>query len=581
MTKFQPIADADTDIDDQDVDESEYAENAETDVDESTESESVSDTDVEDSADEVKESEEPLAKEEKPKAEVVKSKVNADSPYQVLYRRFRPHKFADIIGQDNTVKALRSAVINGTVANAYLFTGERGTGKTSTARVLASALNCPNVGSDGEPCGVCDLCVNVHAGNGSDGVTELDAASNSSVDDARRIINEIQFASAAKKNIYIIDEVHLLSKQANGTLLKTLEEPPPNVVFILCTTNPERLEPAIRSRTTMMPFRELDDTTMQKLISDVAKEADIDITADQIDGVVRRGRGSPRDALSALETLSLNTDAKVEHQNHASNITKAVAQKDVSKIIIGIAKGIDGGLSVNEISTSLLSYWRSMLLALNAPDVLKLTDKEFDEVSDIAETVGTDKIIFMLRSLGEAHSRLAQGDPRVMLETTMIQFVVPHTDVAAIRDIGRKLDALSDDVAEIKKRPTVSPFDSAASPVAKDSWPDAPEEKRARSSKADEEDEKPKAAQPEKDSKSEKKRIIEDPDDLIDAIFAAAPKSLQLVIPELEVLVKETTRDLLVLKSNRKRLSDSEFDTLSDAIGKVDPREFDIDEEEA
>ena len=586
MTKFSPVnktdatVDEETAIDNQDVDESEYATDDET-SDDSTDEDGDGD---ESDAEVVEEKQENVEVVKEPSKAVTakktaKTEVEENTPYKVLYRKYRPRKFSEIIGQEGTVKALRSSVINGTVANLYLFTGERGTGKTSTARVLASALNCPNVGADGEPCGICELCVNVHDGSGSDGVTELDAASNSSVDDARRLINEIQFARASKKNVYIIDEAHLLSKQANGTLLKSFEEPPENVVFILCTTNPESLSLAIRSRAVAHHFRELDDTTMQKLVADIADEADIDVTPEQIDSVVRQGKGSPRDALSALERISHNTDESVDDQYHAALITEAISQKDVAKIVIAVAKAVEGGLSASAISTSLLSYWRSMLLVLNAPEIVKLTDNEFDLVLDVAETVGTDKTIFMLRSLGEAHSRLTQGDSRVMLETTLIQFVIPHTDATALRDIGKKLDSLSAVVDELKKRPTVSPFDEPTRDKADNSWPDEPaknEEKATSDIKertpSVEVDSNPAAA---KSAPS----IISDPDDLIDAIFDAAPKKLQLTIPELDVSVKETTSKLLVLRSHKK-LTDPEFEMLEKAIEKVDPREFDLDERE-
>jgi DNA polymerase-3 subunit gamma/tau len=577
LTKFA-LDEESLDIDDQDVNENDYDDT--TNADGTT---AVDESDYDDGDDAATQNVNEVVVEIKPKVVEVKNPVDTvkatepDSPYVVLYRRFRPHKFSEIIGQDSTVKALRSAVINHKAANVYLFSGERGTGKTTTARVLASALNCPFVRPDGEPCGVCDLCVNVHAGNGSDGVTELDAASNSSVDDARRIINEIQFAHGSKKNIYIIDEVHLLSKQANGTLLKTLEEPPANVIFILCTTNPERLEPAVRSRATAFSFHELDDTTMQGLIKEVAAEAGIEVTDEQIAGVVRRGRGSARDALSALESLSLNTDVVVEYDNHASAITKAVGDKSVSDIIIAVAKAIDGGLSVSEIATSLLAYWRSMILVLNAPEIVKLTDAEFDSVLDVAEKMGTDKTIHMLRKLGEAHGSLLQGDPRVMIETTLIQFVLPHNDAAALRDLNQKLDSVAGDVSELRKRPASSPFNSEPG-TKKDNWLDDSEPKKD-TKKADSVVENPATKPEEKTAVAASSiEIISDPDDLIDAIFENVPKKVQLSLSELEVDTKNTTRKLLVLKSH-KGITDDEFELLEKAVAKVDPREFDLDED--
>lgn len=577
MTKFT-LEDEALEADDQDVDESDYEDSPSSDSD-----------NIDTESDDVDE-----AEEEPKRAEVVKpaeadktpvpaspttQKVVEGEEYKVLYRKFRPRKFADLVGQDESARGLRSAVINNTVANVYLFTGERGCGKTTTARIFASALNCPYSKGDGEPCGVCDLCVNVWAGNGAEGVTEIDAASNSSVDDARRLINETQFAHGSKKNVYIIDEVHLLSKQANGTLLKTFEEPPPNVVFILCTTNPERLEAAIRSRATKYSFHLLNDSLMESLIKEVAEGANISLTEQQVSGVVYKGKGSPRDALAALEALSHNTDATFAYENHGSSITKAIVKKDVAKVVVATAAAIENGLSINEVSSTLLSYWRSMLLAVNAPELVKLTDAEFDVVVDMAEQVGTDKLIHMMRKLGESHALFSQSDPRVLLETTLIQFVVPHTNNAALRDITERADEILDSIEELKKRPAASPFESSSKPEAS-SWPDdsakkEPKQRETIAPNANAVVEEKEVAKEE--SSADAPEIISDPDDLIDAIFEAASNKLALAIPELEVDTKKTVRNLLVLRSH-KRITDEQFEMLENAVAQVDPREFDLDE---
>jgi len=167
--------------------------------------------------------------------------------FQSLYRRYRPQKFSEIVGQEHVVAALRNAAAEDRLGHAYLFSGPRGTGKTSTARILAKVLNCENpVG--GEPCGVCPPCKSIEAGNSFD-VTELDAASHTGVDNMRDLIASTALASPGRTRLYILDEVHMLSKGASAALLKTLEEPPDHVVFILATTDPEKVLPTIRSRT--------------------------------------------------------------------------------------------------------------------------------------------------------------------------------------------------------------------------------------------------------------------------------------------------------------------------------------------
>ena len=167
--------------------------------------------------------------------------------HQSLYRRYRPKRFAELRGQDHVSRALRNALTSETVGHAYLFSGPRGTGKTTTARLLAKALNCTNL-QDGEPCGVCESCVAMEAGSSYD-LFELDAASNNRVETMRDLVSSAAVGSPGRRKVYILDEVHMLSSGAANTLLKTLEEPPDHVVFVLATTGPEKVLPTIRSRT--------------------------------------------------------------------------------------------------------------------------------------------------------------------------------------------------------------------------------------------------------------------------------------------------------------------------------------------
>jgi DNA polymerase III subunit gamma/tau len=177
----------------------------------------------------------------------------ADSvEYQALYRRYRPQRFSELRGQDHITLALKNAVVNGRVGHAYLFSGPRGTGKTTTARILAKVLNCERP-IDGEPCCECGSCVSVQQGNSFD-VIELDAASNNGVDEIRDLIQRAGIGSPGRYKVFILDEVHMLSKGASAALLKTLEEPPPHVVFVLATTDPEKVQDTIRSRTQHLQF---------------------------------------------------------------------------------------------------------------------------------------------------------------------------------------------------------------------------------------------------------------------------------------------------------------------------------------
>src|SRR5579864_7370617 len=222
-----------------------------------------------------------------------------DEPYQSLYRRYRPQRFGEVRGQDHVTTALRNAVRNDRVAHAYLFSGPRGTGKTSTARILAKALNCTDL-RDGEPCCECESCLAIQAGSSLD-VVELDAASNNGVDAMRDLVSRAALGSPGRRKVYIVDEVHMLSTGASNALLKTLEEPPGHVVFVLATTDPQKVLPTIRSRTQHFEFRLLGPDVLHGLLHGVRSAAGIDVGDEALSAAVRRGRGSARDALSVLD----------------------------------------------------------------------------------------------------------------------------------------------------------------------------------------------------------------------------------------------------------------------------------------
>src|SRR5438309_3264693 len=222
--------------------------------------------------------------------------------YQSLYRRYRSQRFDELKGQDHVSLALRNAVRDERVAHAYLFSGPRGTGKTSSARILAKALNCEKA-IDGEPDDTCQSCIDITAGSSLD-VFELDAASNNGVEAMRDLVSRAALGTPGRWKVYIVDEVHMLSTAASNALLKTLEEPPGHVIFVLATTDPQKVLETIRSRTQHFEFRLLGSEVLTSLLQEVARQADLQLPPEAIDVVVRRGHGSARDALSALDQVA-------------------------------------------------------------------------------------------------------------------------------------------------------------------------------------------------------------------------------------------------------------------------------------
>ena len=220
--------------------------------------------------------------------------------YTVLARRFRPTTFADVVGQQHIAQALQNAIKSGRVAHAYLFTGARGVGKTSTARILAKALNCPQA-ADGVPCNACEICDGISAGNDVD-VLEIDGASNRGIDDIRSLRANVNVKSMRTKyKLYIIDEVHMLTREAFNALLKTLEEPPPNVKFVFCTTEPNKVPDTILSRCQRFDFATIETTNIVGRLQTIAESEGFEVEPDALELVARRATGSMRDSQSLFD----------------------------------------------------------------------------------------------------------------------------------------------------------------------------------------------------------------------------------------------------------------------------------------
>ncbi len=383
----------------------------------------------------------------------------ASIPYQSLYRRFRPQRFAEVLGQEHISLALRNAVRDDRVGHAYLFSGPRGTGKTSTARILAKALNCA-APEGGEPCGICDSCVEIARGTSLD-VHELDAASNNGVDAMRELVSHAALGTPGRWKVYIVDEVHMLSTAASNALLKTLEEPPGHVVFVLATTEAQKVLPTIRSRTQHFEFRLLGPDVLVDLLRKVRDDAGLDLGDDSIDAAVRRGRGSARDALSALDQVAAG-GAVDDELDMLAGLADALAERDPGRALVCVAEASEAGHDMAQLAGALADHLRQAFLVSVAPDLVAVPGTERPQVEELARKMGLAAVVRHMEVLGKAQVDMRDApDPRVHLEVVLIRLAHPEADdsPAALLERIERLERGQDGGA-----PTTPPATGGAEP---------------------------------------------------------------------------------------------------------------------
>jgi DNA polymerase-3 subunit gamma/tau len=371
----------------------------------------------------------------------------ADVPFVSLYRRFRPGRFDELRGQDHVVRALRSAVRDDRVSHAYLFSGPRGTGKTSSARILAKALNCESP-VDGEPCDVCTSCVEITQGS-SLNVHELDAASNNGVDAMRDLVAHAGLGTPGRWKVYIVDEVHMLSTAAANALLKTLEEPPSHVVFVLATTDPQKVPPTIRSRTQHLEFRLLGAETLHDLLESVNEEAGLRVDEEALEAAVRRGRGSARDALSALDQVVASGSADAARPELAA-VLDALAEGDVSQVLVALSALLAGGWGPQQLATELIDDLRQVFLAALAPELCTVSGPSLERFRAVAEAMGLARVVRSMEILGHALVDMREApDAQVVLEIGVVRAVRP--------DLDSGMEALSERVSVLERAQSGAP----------------------------------------------------------------------------------------------------------------------------
>jgi DNA polymerase-3 subunit gamma/tau len=345
---------------------------------------------------------------------------------QSLYRRFRPRKFSELYGQEHVVRALRNAVINGREGQAYLFSGPRGTGKTSTARILAKVLNCENP-VNGEPCCVCDSCKAVELGTSYD-VLELDAASNNGVQEIRDIIEAAALTSPGRHRVFILDEVHMLTRGAEAALLKTLEEPPAQVVFVLATTDPQKISETIRSRVQHLQFHLIASDELEKYVRFVIEAAELTIDDDAIEAVLRQGGGSARDTLSALELYAAG-GGEPEEALHTEDIVKAIIARDHGAALSAVARAMQQGRDAHTYAQDVVRTMRDCFLTLMSPELVQLPSSRVAELTEYAREMGVQRIVRVMETLGTTMVEMRHApDARLLLEVAVVQLSSPVLD---------------------------------------------------------------------------------------------------------------------------------------------------------
>jgi len=338
---------------------------------------------------------------------------------QSLYRRYRPRRFDELKGQEHVVRALQNAVINHREGQAYLFSGPRGTGKTSTARILAKVLNCEEP-EKGEPCGICNSCGAIDSGNSYD-VLELDAASNNGVENMRDLIERSSLGNPGRHRVFILDEVHMLSKPAEAALLKTLEEPPPHVVFVLATTDPQKVSETIRSRTQHLQFHLLPMHDLDEHVRWVIKDANLKVSEAAIAQVLTQGGGSARDTLSALELVAAG-GGEADEQLSPDEFVEAIIDRDPGRALGATAAAIQRGADPRMLAEEIVRQLRECFLSLMAPDLVQLPEQRKTLVADQARRMGASTVVRAIEVLGEILIEMRHApDARLLIEVALVK----------------------------------------------------------------------------------------------------------------------------------------------------------------
>ncbi|MGN1107555.1 MAG: DNA polymerase III subunit gamma/tau [Huintestinicola sp.] len=384
--------------------------------------------------------------------------------YQALYRKYRPTSFEDVISQPHITTTLKNQIINGKTAHAYLFTGSRGTGKTTCARIFAKALNCENP-VNGSPCGECDICRDADNFALSD-IIEIDAASNGSVNDARELREAAEYTpERCRYKVYIIDEVHMLSKDAFNALLKLIEEPPPHIKFIMATTELHKVLPTILSRCQRFDFMRIKTEDIAARLKFVAQNENITLTDDGAELIAKAADGGMRDALSILDRcIAFSENVTAEVVSEAAGIAgreqlfalaEAIADRDPAKALDIISSLYDSSKDMQRLCEELAAQFRNVMIAISAPDrtgIIVCLPSELDTIKRIASKLTLEQVLGFLDALSACAERMGRSlAKRIDMEMCVIRMCSGSSQGKAAASSG-EIAALNAKIAELERK---------------------------------------------------------------------------------------------------------------------------------
>lgn len=398
--------------------------------------------------------------------------------HKALYRVYRPKNFNDVIGQEHIVRTLKNQIENNNVGHAYLFCGTRGTGKTSTAKIFSRAVNCTNLHND-EPCNECENCREILEDKTMD-VVEIDAASNNSVDDIRELRENVKYSPAkAKYKVYIIDEVHMLSQGAFNALLKTLEEPPSYVIFILATTEPHKIPATILSRCQRFDFKRVTVKNISSRMRYICEKEGIEADEKALNLIARNSQGALRDALSILDQCISFEGNKISYNDviellgsvnieQLFDLAESIIKEDTRKSLQILNDFIIWGKDVRNLVNDLIDHFRNLMVCKISNDldeIISLPEETIDLLKQQAETIDTNNLIRILNILSEAQDGMKiSSNPRVLMEVTMMKIAQPMFDeskealIKRIENLEQKIESGNIKVNHISTNQTVDNF---------------------------------------------------------------------------------------------------------------------------